>query len=203
MKINPLFGQGIIEENSYVIEDESSGEIAIIDPGFASMDTVPQLDNLKYILLTHGHFDHILMAEEIRKKYGGEICIYQDDSEMLKAPSLNLSNQFGLMLSFAAQKLVKANEIISLGETEIKIIHTPGHTSGSCCYYIEKANVMFTGDTIFADSIGRTDFPTGSIIEMKNSIELLDKMNINPVVYPGHGHKEELRKALRFAKMFF
>ncbi|MDD5923294.1 MAG: MBL fold metallo-hydrolase [Clostridia bacterium] len=183
------FPVGIMSSNIYLIK-ESSGKYAIIDAGARSAKLEEYLEKLgikpSLLLLTHGHFDHIAYADEYRKKYGCKIMIHEKEKEFTTDASMNLSSLFGEKLpAFEADELINT-DFIMLGETKIDVIATPGHTAGGCCYVDHNAKVIFTGDTMFSQSYGRTDFPTGSFSDMVKSLKLLGEFK-GYTIYPGHG----------------
>lgn len=140
------------------------------------------------ILLTHGHFDHIKGAEKLRELSGAKIGCYEKEQALCKDVFLNVSNDFGCRATINPDITYRDSEVIEAAGLSCKLIATPGHTSGSCCFYFEEGNVLISGDTLFEESVGRTDFPTGSTSELVNSIR--DKLFVLPEdtkVYPGHG----------------
>lgn len=141
------------------------------------------------ILLTHGHFDHILGAKELIECSGaGMGCLFEEQA-ICKDPYLNLGNNYGMSdLSVSPDMLFKDGEEIIAADLSCRVIKTPGHTSGGCCYYFEDDGILISGDTLFEESIGRTDFPTGSTSELIRSVR--EKLFVLPdetIVYPGHG----------------
>lgn len=182
----------ILGENCYIVEDENSKETMIIDPGNTPDNLIELLDamqvKMKYIVLTHCHSDHIAGAERIRKKYGGKILIHRKDAEGLKKPETNLSTHIGLEpLILEEDARIDDEDMIHVGNLEFKVIHTPGHTAGSVSLYCEKENMLFSGDTLFRGSWGRTDLPTSSFEEIISSItNKLINLPENTIVYPGH-----------------
>ena len=194
---------GNIGANCYFITNEVTKEVVCIDTG-AQGDTICELIEkngwkLCGILLTHGHVDHIGAISYI-KQHMDNIQVYagKEEEEVLEKPELNLTTMFGKTESVKADCLVEDGEKISLGGITFQCITTPGHTKGGVCYYLESENAVFTGDTLFAQSIGRTDFPTGDLKTLEQSIQ--NKLYMLPddtVVYPGHnetttiGHEKE------------
>jgi len=195
-----VLNNGMFDSNSYLLIDNN--EAVLIDAGVPSksvLDTLHRRNaNLKYILLTHGHIDHICSADEIRKSTGASILIHKDDSSSLTDAGNNLSSDF--MSPFVydrADKELGDGDEIELGSAVIKVIHTPGHSRGGCCYLT--GNILFSGDTLFAGSIGRTDFYDGDYKRLISSIK--EKLFILPEktrVYPGHGNETTIGDEIRY-----
>ena len=182
----------MIRTNCYFVGNKNSDEIIIIDPGEDCEELVELIEseNLKPvgIFLTHGHFDHILAVDELSDKYSIKVFICEDEEELIKDNNLNCSSQFRRTCSVHADELFRDGQIMEIGGMQFKVLHTPGHTSGSCCFYFEEDRVLFTGDTVFYLSVGRTDFPTGSGPTLLRSIqEKLVPLDDDVVIYPGHG----------------
>jgi glyoxylase-like metal-dependent hydrolase (beta-lactamase superfamily II) len=140
------------------------------------------------ILLTHGHFDHIGGAEKLRELTGAKIGCYEKEQALCNDVYLNVSNDFGFRTKIVPDITYIDGAVIEAAGLSCRLIATPGHTSGSCCYYFEESNILISGDTLFEESVGRTDFPTGSTGELIRSIN--DKLFVLPdetLVYPGHG----------------
>ncbi len=184
---------GTVSTNCYFLVNEQSKKALIIDPGacpgqirdwFLQKGFQPEA-----ILLTHGHFDHILAAEELKKEFQIPIYACEKEKQVLNDPSMNLTAGFlGKGDTMDADIYCKEGEILSLAGYEIKVLETPGHTPGGCCYYIPSENVIFTGDTLFHRSVGRTDFKGGSYAEICRSIK--EKLFVLPeetLCYCGHG----------------
>jgi hydroxyacylglutathione hydrolase len=181
---------GPVSSNCYVITDEKSGETAVIDCGECTDELLDTLKdkNLKYIFLTHGHADHILGVHNLKEKFPqAKIVIHCLDADCLKDEHLSLGDEIlpGAQESVSADITVKEGDKFSLGETEITVIHTPGHTKGGVCYYIEKEHILFTGDTLFCLTVGRTDLG-GSDEDLYNSVKRLYDMDGDYDIYPGH-----------------
>lgn len=175
------YPDGMYGENTYLITDDATGFRAIIDPGYYGVDVRMDIQNnayLKYILLTHGHHDHFLAAQEYVKEYS---------SAVFAAPAKDIDLIKGQPYSCPEPaKLLKEGNVITLGETELRVIETPGHTGGGICFATDKE--IFTGDTLFRLSVGRTDLPTGDWPTLLHSIsEKLYTLDENLIVYPGHG----------------
>ena len=181
---------GEMGTNGYILIDNESGDCAFIDVGDYGERLKAFLQNkgiekLRYILLTHGHFDHIKGVKALKADFGGEVVIHSLDADCLYDSSKSLGDFFGLsMPSFEADKTVIEGDRLPFGNSEIEVIHTPGHTVGSVCYKI--GDMIFSGDTLFCGSIGRTDFPGGSMLQMTASLKKLSKLEGNYNVYPGH-----------------
>jgi glyoxylase-like metal-dependent hydrolase (beta-lactamase superfamily II) len=182
---------GSLATNCYIAYCEENREAAIIDPGgdadrilsFISKENL----KVKFIVNTHGHADHILADDELRKTLNAPLLIHQADLEMLSNPELNLSAFLDEPVKVSKpDRLLKGGDEISFGKVKLKVIHTPGHTPGCICLLGE--NSLFSGDTLFAGSVGRTDIPGGSFQQLMHSL----KFRIMPLpdslkVYPGHG----------------
>lgn len=188
---------GELPTNCYIISDEKSGESAAID--CAVYDTVYEamlkragIKNLKYILLTHGHFDHICGAAALREKYGGKICIHPADARCLESEAASLNAYVGFcdQTPCFADMLLNDGDRLFLGKTEIGVIHTPGHTPGGVCFTAE--NYLFCGDSLLRLSAGRTDLPGGSAKTLRESLIKLCGLSENYILLPGHGEKSTL-----------
>jgi len=182
---------GELETNCYILGDEASKEGMVIDSGgdFKLIEKALKELNLdvKYIVLTHGHSDHIEVLSELKKNTGAQILIHKEDAEMLSNPEKNLSVfSYNPFSAPGADRLLKDKDKIRIGQIELEVLHTPGHTEGSISLLTDK--VIFTGDLIFCGSVGRTDLPGGSYQRLLRSIQdkILDKTD-DTVIYPGHG----------------
>lgn len=180
---------GTIEVNCYLLLSEKAA--IVIDPGFYSYEISEFLNNNidkeRMILLTHSHFDHVGAAKQISDETGVKIGIGKNDAPALSDPNVNLSSVFATAFKeFKPDFNFSDMEEISVGDIKIKVFETPGHTFGSVCYLID--NHLFSGDTIFFESCGRTDFPGGSLNNIKESFyKLISNVNPDVTVYPGHG----------------
>ncbi len=188
-----------MHSNTYLIVDADSHEAAVIDPShMPSVFDLPMSEvKLKYILLTHGHFDHISKVERYRRE-GGVLCLHKEDSSLLSDGERNASSLFMRepMIIDDADMLLDDDDTIMLGKTPVRVMHTPGHTPGSVCYVCEDA--IFAGDTLFASSIGRTDFWGGNMTKMRESLTKLKNLNGNYKVYSGHGPETTLDRERKF-----
>lgn len=184
------FHVGALSTNCYIITDLASGLCAVIDPGAKSeplADAIKKLpqNTVKYVLLTHGHFDHIGYALEIAKDTGAKIVIGKEDSEFLGDSQLNLSLFMGGEIPpFSADVLVSEGDTLMLGETKIEVIELAGHTKGGIGYLAD--GKLFCGDTLFKGSMGRTDFATGDENMLLKSLKKLSLLPDETAVYPGH-----------------
>lgn len=187
---------GPIEANCYILADELTHNCVLIDPGEAA----PVLDlvkakgyTLKSILLTHGHFDHCMGVADILQQQKCDVMIHGDDEELINGSSGYISAmQYGLK-PFAASRLLKDGDEIELDSIHLKVISTPGHTKGGVCYLDEKDKVIFTGDTLFCESIGRTDLHGGSMNALASSVlDTLFSLSEEYTAYPGHGQETSI-----------
>lgn len=182
----------IMGENCYIIQDEKTKETMIIDPGNVSEHLTETLDamqvKMKYILLTHCHGDHICGVQKIKEKYGGKILIHRIDAIGLKDININLSTHIGLEpVILQEDARIDDGDLLHVGDLEFKVIYTPGHTAGSISLYCEKEKMLFSGDTLFRGSWGRTDLPTSSFDDIITSItNKLINLPDDTIVYPGH-----------------
>ena len=179
--------------NCYIILDEKSKEIMVIDPA-GDVDKIEEMINilggkLKYIYLTHCHGDHILGVSELKKRCGGKILIHRYDAEGLDDANINLTPYIrNEKIELEPDSRIDDGDLIHLGDLEFKVIHTPGHTKGGSSIYCEKEKCLFSGDTLFRGTWGRTDVPTASFEEIMHSItNKLMKLPDETIVYPGHG----------------
>lgn len=184
---------GIVRTNCYIAYTKDTKKAVIIDPAADSSRIIEEIAALgvtpEAVLLTHGHFDHMLAADSLRKRYGIPVCVLAEDGELLMNPALNCSEQF-LHMSYAisADELLTDGQVLTVLDGRLKVIATPGHTAGSCCYYAKEDNILFSGDTLFQESIGRTDLPTGQAAQLSRSIkEKLYVLPENTLVLSGHG----------------
>lgn len=187
-----VFNVTHLATNCYLITDMDTKEMAVVDPGDKSEELINVLKssdgNLKYVLLTHGHYDHIGYAKQLADMFSAKIVIGEKGADFLKQNMLNLCSfhpELKEIKPFDADILLKDEDVISLGNSKIKYISTPGHTIGCGCYLID--NEMFSGDTLFCESYGRTDLPTGNASQMVESINKIKNLSTNYNVYPGHG----------------
>lgn len=186
--------------NCYIIKDEETNEMMIIDPGGEAdkiSDMIEILEaKLKYIYLTHCHADHIGAVNQIQNKYGGKILIHRNGAENLENDDIVLATYIGEdKITLEADSRVDDNDTIHIGNIEFKVLHTPGHTNCSTSLYCAEQKMIFSGDTIFRGTWGRTDLPTGSLEDIMKSIT--EKILVLPddtIIYPGHGKSSMIRE---------
>ena len=199
---------GPIETNCYVVLEEQSGLGAVIDPALCTDELLAAIENsgmtkLQFIILTHGHSDHILGVYDLKQKYPDAIVVIGDDDEIcLMNSNCSLASDQGFeQHPMHADKTVKDGDTFYFGPIEVKAVSTPGHTPGSICYLFD--NIMFSGDTLFCRTCGRTDLFRGNLADMHNSIQKIGKLNGDYIVCPGHGISTTLdaeRKTNRFMR---
>lgn len=177
--------------NCYIMQDEETKEAICIDPGgeINKIDEMLKIlsAKLKYIYLTHSHLDHIEKAEELKEKYGGEILISRLGEENINNNEVNLSNMIGKNIYTKVDARVDDKDILHVGNIELEVISTPGHTNDGTSLYCKEEKIVFTGDTLMYMGYGRTDLPTGNTRELKKSLKRLFTLPDDTFVYSGHG----------------
>jgi glyoxylase-like metal-dependent hydrolase (beta-lactamase superfamily II) len=194
MKVDRLV-LGEFENNCYIARSsDSAADCLVIDTGLDAQPLLKFLERGKLtpaaVILTHGHIDHIAGVEALRKKFPSiQIYIHKLDAEMLGDADVNLSIMAGSSFTAGeADRLIDEGDTIDKAGIKLSVIHTPGHTPGGICLYSEKDGIIFVGDTIFAGSVGRTDFPNGDMQQLIEGIRhKLLTLPEDTVVYPGHG----------------
>lgn len=183
---------GVCQTNCYFVYEEGKSEVIVFDPAdkgdYIYNGLTEKGFRVAAILLTHGHFDHIWGVEKLKELSGAKVYAFEGEKEVCENPSLNVSQGAGRPCAVKADVYVKDGEDIIIAGMTCRLIATPGHTQGSCCYYFENAKFLLSGDTLFQESVGRTDLPTGSMSTLVRSIrEKLMPFPKDVKVYPGHG----------------
>lgn len=185
------FVTGIISTNCYLFIQEQTGQTVVIDPAACPPYLMSHIKSkglrVEAILLTHAHFDHTMGVKELLKDFNVPVYLHPDDEEMMRNPVLNLSQSYTSGYTGTETVAVKDGETLLLAGCEIQVLHTPGHTKGGVCYYIASEKLLFSGDTLFQSSVGRTDFPGSSMSALISGIK--EKLMVLPEdvsVYPGH-----------------
>lgn len=185
------FVTGIISTNCYLAVNEKTKQAVVIDPAAAPARLMSHIREegvkIEAILLTHGHFDHIMGIDGFLKEYNVPVYVHEDDLLMMEDPQWNQSAIYTAGYTFSKAEPVKDGQILSYAGYEFQVLHTPGHTPGGCCYYVKSEHVLFSGDTLFQRSVGRTDFRGSSTSALIRGIrEKLMPLPDDTHVYPGH-----------------
>ena len=193
------FTVGPIGTNCYLLLDEETKEAFLVDPGDEAEYLISELNRrevrLRAVLLTHGHFDHVLAVSAVKEAYpGAEVLMGERERPMAENEDLN-SGFPGQHCSYAVDRYLAGGEEISLAGGTLRVLETPGHTAGSVCYYAEELGVLFAGDTLFYHSYGRYDLPTGSVRDLRESLTtLLTTLPEEVQVLPGHGRTTTIKE---------
>jgi len=179
-----------MEANCYILECEETQAAIVIDPGSDAAEIFSVIGKqnlqLKLIVNTHAHIDHIAANSDLKEKTSASLCIHSADAVMLVNPQKNLSFFIGIPVSSPSpDRLLEDGDILEAGTLRLKVMHTPGHSPGSICLLGD--GCIFTGDLLFAGGIGRYDFPGSSYKALMDSLQKVMMLNDNLVVYPGHG----------------
>lgn len=198
------FTIGDLATNCYLLKDTTTEDLAVVDP--ANDEIIDLLrgikcdfSKIKYIILTHGHFDHIYGVNSLKKLTDAKVLISEDEKQFLSNNNINLSTGFlppNGMEKIIADEFFKDGSIINLGNSEIKVMLTPGHTAGSVCLLFD--DKIISGDTLFCESIGRTDLPTGDMNAILRSLAKLKMIDGSFKVYPGHGRATTLEHEKKY-----
>lgn len=197
MEFERLVG-GPLDVNCYVLTDPETGDRTVIDPGFFDdrLEKIAAEGHVKLILLTHGHFDHMGGAEALREKTGAPILAMAAEFPLLGDAAQNVSLAVsGAPMTLRADRGLSDGETVALGHTALRVLATPGHTAGGCCFLTPE--VIFTGDTLMGYSVGRTDLPTGDEAALTRSLQTLVQLPGDPAVCGGHGRITTLEKERR------
>lgn len=198
------FVKGPIEANNYLLIDEESNDAVLIDCSSPESDYVEEIKktgvNLKYILLTHGHFDHILGCNEFKKTFGVDIYVGKDDIEQIEyAPQMTMMlGGVKIPEVSSVTNTIKDGDTFNIGNIRLTAISTPGHTRGGMCFLSDDGK-LFSGDTLFHGSVGRTDLKSGDFSQIRHSVcDKLFSLPDDTSVFPGHGCKTSIKFEKRF-----
>ena len=189
---------GPVQTNCYFAMNRETKELFLVDPADHAERIIERIDMLqacpKAILLTHGHFDHIGAVRAVADHYGIPVFIEKEEAPLLEDASLNASLlMMGKAQSVRADRLLSDGETLQIAGFTVQVLHTPGHTAGGACFYLPEEEVLFSGDTLFCGSVGRTDLPTGSMRELRKSLhEVLFRLPDTTMVFPGHGESTDI-----------
>lgn len=198
MKIKRLI-VGQLATNCYLVFDEKTRESLIIDPGDDGDYIIRRISDLrlqpKMILATHGHFDHILAVTELKLAYNIPFLIHQKDLFLIKTAPQSAKHWLGINVDpvILPDRFIEEKDSVSMGQEELTVLETPGHTPGSLC--LMGLGILFSGDTLFAQGVGRTDFSYSSKEDLQKSLKKIFKLADNVIVYPGHGEETIIKEA--------
>jgi len=194
---------GPLDTNCWLVDDGAGGPVLVVDPADDAAGILEALGSRRVaaVVLTHGHFDHLGAVREILDSTGAPLVVHEDDA----ASSTTSTGNGGALFGFSetapqADRTVRDGDVITAGELELRVIHTPGHTPGSICLY--GGDILLSGDTLFAGSIGRTDFPGGDMAAMRRSIARLASLPDETRVCPGHGPETSIARERRVNPFF-
>lgn len=194
---------GMCATNTYYVYDGETKRGLIVDPADSPDTIIARVDSLSMIpeavLITHGHFDHVLAMNKVREHYGIKVYAGLTEKQVLHDMAMNLTSSFGMGQTFDADIYLKDGEEFEAAGYHIKAIEVPGHTIGGMCYYFDKQGVLFSGDTLFCESVGRSDFPGGSASALCRGIK--DKLFVLPEhtkVYPGHMDETTIGNEIKY-----
>ncbi|MBQ3099389.1 MAG: MBL fold metallo-hydrolase [Clostridia bacterium] len=195
------FVVGNFGTNCYFLYDPDNMRSFVVDPGY-DFELLEKTINergfkVEAILLTHAHFDHIMALKALKEYTSAPVYLHEDEAEMLSDPQMNMTDRYGDPQNcITPDRLLKDGDILKLADDEIKVMHTPGHTPGSCCYIT--GGVMISGDTLFLENIGRYDFPGGNYKILRNSLSKISALDRDYRILPGHGPSTTLSHEKQF-----
>jgi len=185
------FVLGSMSTNCYLLINENTKEMVIVDPATCPDYLISHVRTNRYIpkaiILTHSHFDHVMGIDGWVEEFKIPVYLHEEEANLLASPKLNLSKYFGTDYAYEKVRCLQDGDLLELAGFQFRVIHTPGHTAGGCCYYEETEAILISGDTLFFRSVGRSDFPTGDAQTLVKSIkEKLFCLPDDVMVYPGH-----------------
>lgn len=188
---------GMYSVNCYILSNVNTKKAVIVDPGDQGEMIVNYVKRegfeIEGILLTHGHFDHITGVAEIRNALRVPVYAFEEEKGLLEDASVNASAMIGRPVTVMDVTYLKDKQVLNIAGFDVTVLSTPGHTKGSCCYYFEKNECLFSGDTLFMESVGRTDLPTGNSQKIIESLHVLLELPEDTYVFSGHGNPTTIK----------
>ena len=203
-KVEVVIAPGFTENCYLLSEDEGATSVVVVDPGSQPDLIQTRLNNRKLdsIVLTHGHFDHIGAVCQLVKETGAEVIAHAIDAEAVTDSSeINLGHRIQRIEAIHVDRRVEEGDSIAVGKQSLKVIHTPGHTAGSICLFDDVGHILLSGDTLFFEDVGRTDFPTGDAGQQRQSIRRLFDLPDDTRVYPGHDRETTIGHEKQYGPM--
>lgn len=187
---------GLLEENCWILRDHDAA--VVIDPGGRPAEILAKIGNanVTWILLTHSHYDHLETLAEIWEKTKAPVAIHAAEADFVEQGHANPPGARVQLSPVPVEKKLADGDVLKFGNSQIEVIHTPGHTPGSCCFLVKSE--LFSGDTLFHENIGRFDLPGGDLEDLKKSLARLLKLPPETIVHPGHGTDWTIREAKKF-----